>query len=498
MPCVAADTSREPTARAAGAATPRLAFPKRRVRVSPTVPSMEDETDAAPIPEAEIDAALEVGGDETPNLFAEMDAKAAAAAPPSSEPSVLPNAAERVSALLANFEKKRQTYLRLEHMQLGDEGVEVLAEAIRKGTGAQQLKSLYLSSNGITDVGAHALVEALRTCPPCRLRFLYMDHNPKIGRNVAVTLQRMCDRRVITLVGLGTIAAPPTYLPPSPAEPGRTRLVSYAPATALPPAADAPLVELMPCNRAGLRPRQLSKSASAISMAPSASSPLGSGPPSRLSLLRSGSPSRSSLGSAASFFPIARLHGSAGERRRPASATLSRTSSSSPKAMRIPRVDYPSSEPRYRASSSPKAMRIPRVDYPSSEPRYRATKPCGPEVTRFDMMPCARTNDARTRRGAHAYGDSVTRWNASLRQGLHVPPHIRQKQQEADLAAFAELREQVARKKLEQAVETKKLLDYTRQREFQLRERAFAHRIPWWQRQPPEFDPTRPQSITRL
>ena len=446
-----------------------------RVRVSPTVPSMEDETDAAPIPEAEIDAALEADADETPNLFAEMDAKAAAAAPPSSEPSVLPNAAERVSALLANFEKKRQTYLRLEHMQLGDEGVEVLAEAIRKGTGAQQLKSLYLSSNGITDVGAHALVEALRTCPPCRLRFLYMDHNPKIGRNVAVTLQRMCDRRVITLVGLGTSAAPPTYLPPSPAEPGRTRLVSYAPATALPPAADAPLVELMPCNRAGLRPRQLSKSASAISMAPSASSPLGSGPPSRLSLLRSGSPSRSSLGSAASFHPIARLHGSAGERRRPASATLSRTS-----------------------SSSPKAMRIPRVDYPSSEPRYRATKPCGPEVTRFDMMPCARTNDARTRRGAQAYGDSVTRWNASLRQGLHVPPHIRQKQQEADLAAFAELREQVARRKLEQAVETKKLLDYTRQREFQLRERAFAHRIPWWQRQPPEFDPTRPQSITRL
>ena len=150
------------------------------------------------------------------------------------------------------------SYLRLERMNLGDEGAIVLAHELAGGAADSQLKALYLGSNNIGDEGALALAEGLNHRPRCRLRKLGLQDN-RIGPAGYKALRSACAARNIELIGLTR----PPPMPKRPALPCHPRIpLPPAPAPALAPAPAA--VDVLPCYRAARERRAHRSSASSI------------------------------------------------------------------------------------------------------------------------------------------------------------------------------------------------------------------------------------------
>ena len=226
------------------------------------------------------------------------------------------------------------SYLRLERMNLGDEGTMMLAAELAKGAGESSLRALYLGNNNISDEGAMAIAHGIQGRPKCKLQRLYLQENPGITFNGFSLLQAVCRARGVQLIMEPRERAVQAPRPPSPPRSPSPRIAT-PPAPATPP--DAPTqspppaktIELLPCNkRRGLQT---------------------DAPPGRAAAVNADSGSNARQ----------RAQGPAAGRR-------------------------PTSSP-----TSTRAMRWPPM-HPADEPRYRATRPRGDAVERYDLMPCSR------------------------------------------------------------------------------------------------------------
>lgn len=318
-------------------------------------------------------------------------------------------------------------------MCLGDRGAALLADGLRRGLG-QRVKALYLGSNGIGDDGARALTEALRLRPACKLRFLYMNGNDLVGRATASVLHAICAERHVTLVGLGATPMARPHLstalhrlqpvePHAPACEGHgtipTHVARSSPSKTL--VAPSPfLSDLLPCCRGRQRMAQRGKDASIA-------------------------------GSSADFLPVARLH--------------------EPRVARSPvRKSTACSRPRPGTHSSP---------------RYRATRPaCGPSVPRLDVMASCRVGQRNTqaRSADGADGPSCVRAaSARYADARRAAASCHPSAAGEAAAGAATVGEKAASAARELRQQHRELLELTRQRQQQLKQRAFADRIPWQQ-----------------
>lgn len=344
-----------------------------------------------------------------------------------------PSASSAGADALINFAKTRQTYVRLEHMQLGDLGAEALAEELRKGTGSDRLKSLYLSSNSIGDVGAYAIASGLRGRPRCRLKYVYMDGNNAVGRKAANELQAVCDRRGITLIGLGTSPSQqpaPVHQPvPQSGHPILPAAPAMAPPPQNPPAVPPPAhAELLPCNRSAA-PR--ARSAAAVRAA-----------------------------SEPSFLPVARLHRGA------------------PKATSVPRGEALSGAPRYRATrpAGPDVQHQDAIACARTKSFSGGVRSGGGGNT--DIYGVAR-HPMRQPVQTQESGDAAKPPPRS-RASRAINPLVDERRELE--RGLLERRRKLEREAMGQ---TKDLLDHTRERQVQLKNAPMAHRIPWWQRADP-------------
>ena len=164
------------------------------------------------------------------------------------------------------------SYLRMERMALGDEGMAIVAKELMgaaSGEGIGSIKTLYLGQNDIGSHGAMLLAEALQTPGTVnRLQKLFVTDNIRIqGTPGHAALDQVCFARSIELIGLGpppkpkpkpTASNPPEREPLSP-PPARPPPVVSPPCSPKPkfqrppppPPSPPPRrsLELMPCHR---------------------------------------------------------------------------------------------------------------------------------------------------------------------------------------------------------------------------------------------------------
>ena len=140
--------------------------------------------------------------EDDPTFDREVAAASEGIVPGAAAPSATPAKASpaKIEVICQSLRTCKLSYLRLERMDLGDDGAVALANELGKGVADAYLKALYLGDNGIGDDGAAEIARGLQARPPCKLKKLFLQQNLQITIIGHRLLQAVCKARNVELI----------------------------------------------------------------------------------------------------------------------------------------------------------------------------------------------------------------------------------------------------------------------------------------------------------